>query len=122
SHPAFVGGISPDLERNLLADLIECEGGFRTAVSEDAVLVDGRDLLTDDTVRMLLERRSQPTTIIRAERGMLGDVPGFIAPEVRDPYPPHRWVEAPGCNHSTIINSTDGASLVAETLRAKLIA
>lgn len=121
SHPALGAGISPDVERNLLADLVERDGGFRTAVSEEAVLVDGRDLLVDDDIRYLLDRRSSPTTIIRAEQGMLGQPPGFITPEVRDRYPQHVWVEAVGCNHYTVLNSSDGAPLVARTLRDNLI-
>jgi pimeloyl-ACP methyl ester carboxylesterase len=121
AHPAFSEGIGPDLERNLLADLVEVDGGFRTAVSEDAVLADGRDLLADDEVRHLLDRRTQPTTIIRAEFGMLGGPPPFITDNVRARYAQHRWIEAPGRNHYSVLNSAAGASLVAQTLRDILI-
>jgi pimeloyl-ACP methyl ester carboxylesterase len=121
SHPAFADGISPDLERNLLADLIEVEGGFRTAVDEEAVRTDGHDLLVDHDVRTLLDRRAEPTTIIRAEFGMLGSPPPFITDDVRAAYPQHRWIEAPGVNHYTVINSAVGAALVARTLRDILI-
>ncbi len=82
SHPAFVDGISPDLERNLLADLIEVDGGFRTAVDEAAVRADGHDLLADPRcARSSIGAR--PTTIVRAEFGMLGDPPPFITDDVR---------------------------------------
>ena len=74
-HPAFADGISVDLERDLLADLIEVDGGFRTAVNEEAVRVDGRELLTDHGVRELLDRRDSPTIIIRAANGLLGTPP-----------------------------------------------
>ena len=121
SHPAFGEGISPDLERNLLADLIEVEDGFRTAVRESAVRVDGHDMLTNDDVRHLLDRRQQPTTIVRAEFGMLGAPPPFITDDVRARYPQHRWVDAPGRNHYTVLNSAAGASLVAQALRDILI-
>ncbi len=120
SHPAFVDGISPDLERNLLAELIEVEGGFRAAVSEDAVRQDGRELLVNDEVRTLLARRVQQTTIVRAEFGMMGAPPGFITPEERDRYPQHRWIEAAGLNHYTVMNSPNGAALVAEAVRQNL--
>jgi pimeloyl-ACP methyl ester carboxylesterase len=120
SHPAFVDGISPDLERNLLADLIEVDGGFRSAVDTSAVVADATDLLGDDHVRGLLDRRSAPTTIVRAEFGMLGAPPAFIPPEVRDRYPQHRWVEAPGLNHYTVLNSSAGAGLVADAIRRNL--
>jgi pimeloyl-ACP methyl ester carboxylesterase len=120
-HPAFSDGISPDLERNLLADLIEVDGGFRTAVDETAVRTDGHDLLANPEVRTLLDRRRQPTTIVRAEFGMLGGPPPFIDDRVRARYPQHRWIEAPGLNHYTVINSASGATLVAQALRDILI-
>ena len=120
-HPAFTEGISSDLERNLLADLIEVDGGFRTAVSEAAVRTDGHDLLADAQVRTLLDRRRQPTTIIRAEFGMLGGPPPFVTDDVRSRYPQHRWIEAAGLNHYTIINSATGAALVARTIRDILL-
>lgn len=120
-HPAFEEGIGPDLERNLLADLIEVEGGFRPAVSESAVRTDGCDMLTNDEVRHLLDRRRQPTTIVRAEFGMLGTPPPFITDDVRSRYPQHRWIDAPGRNHYSVLNSAAGASLLAQTLRDILI-
>ncbi len=121
AHPAFGDGISPDIERNLLADLIEVEGGFRTAVSEAAVRADGHDMLAVDEIRHLLDRRHYPTTIVRAEFGMLGTTPPFITDDVRSRYPKHRWIDAPGCNHYTVLNSAAGASLLAQTLRDILI-
>ncbi len=120
-HPAFGDGISPDLERNLLADLIDVDGGFRTAVDEAAVRTDGHDLLADPLVRTLLDRRRQPTTIIRAEFGILGGPPPFITDDVQARYPQHHWVDAPGLNHYTVINSAAGAALVAQSLRDILI-
>lgn len=116
-HPAFVDGIGPHLERNLLADLVEVDGGFRTAVDEEAVLHDGGELLTDDEVRTLLDRRAQPATIVRAEFGMFGEPPPLIAPELCDRYAQHRWIEARGLNHYTVMLSAAGASLVADALR-----
>jgi lipase len=120
-HPAFSEGISPDLERNLLADLIEVDGGFRTAVDETAVRTDGHDMLADREVRTLLDRRPEPTTIIRAEFGMLGGPPPFITDDVCARYPQHHWVDAVGLNHYTVINSAAGAALVAQSLRDILL-
>lgn len=120
SHPAFVDGISPDLERNLLAELVAVDGGFRVGVSEAAVRQDGRELLADDEIRTLLDRRAERTTIVRAEFGMFGEPPGFIPPEERDRYPQHRWVEGPGLNHYTVMNSPNGAALVADAVRQNL--
>ncbi len=117
SHPAFVGHIGPDLERNLLADLMPVDGGFRTATNEEAIRHDGGELLTDDEVRTLLDRREQPATIIRAEFGAFGAPPGLIPTDVRDRYAQHRWIEAHGLNHYTVLLSPAGAALVAGALR-----
>ncbi len=51
-HPAFAGGITPDIERYVLADLVEVDGSFRSSVSEEAVRFDGAELLTDAEVRV----------------------------------------------------------------------
>jgi pimeloyl-ACP methyl ester carboxylesterase len=120
-HPAFSDGISSDLERNLLADLIEVDGGFRTAVDVAAVGADGHDLLANPEVRTLLDRRRQPTTIIRPEFGMLGAPPPMITDAVAARYSQHRWIDAPGLNHHTVISSATGASLVAQSLRDILL-
>ncbi len=119
-HPAYADGISVDLERNLLADLIEVDGGFRTAVDETAVRVDGRELLADDEVRALLDRRSTPTVIIRAPNGIMGVPPPLISDSVRGSYPQHRWIEAEGTNHYTVLVGPTGAQLVAEAVREAL--
>ena len=78
AHPAFGHGIGPDLERNLLTELVEVDDGFRVAVSEEAVRQDGRELLADHEVRELLDRHEAPVTIVRAEFGMLGSPPPLI--------------------------------------------
>lgn len=61
--------------------------------------------------------RADHVPIIRAEFGMLGGPPPFIADSVRARYPHHRWIEAAGLNHYTVINSAAGAALVAQSLR-----
>lgn len=121
-HPAFADGISPDLERNLLGDLVEVDGGFRIAANADAIRLDGTELLADDEVRTVLDRHPQPATIIRAEFGITGERPPFISDDIRDRYPQHHWIEAHGLNHHTIMNSAPGATLLADALRDVLTA
>lgn len=117
-HPAFVDGIGPDLERNLLADLVETDGGFRTMVDPDAVRLNGRELFADDEVRTALDRHSEPATLIRAEFGLMGTPPPLIADDMIDRYPQHRWIRADGLNHYTVMNSSTGATMVADAIRA----
>ncbi len=120
AHPAFAAGISIDLERNLLADLIEVDGGFRTAVNEAAVRVDGRDLLADDQVRSLLSRRTTPTRIVRAPNGLMGTPPPLISEDTVAESSQHLWTTVPDTNHYTVLMDSTGASAVANALRAEL--
>ena len=119
-HPAFAGGLGIDLERNLLADLVEVDGGFRTGVNEAAVMIDGRDLLVDDDVRSLLASRSEPTTVLRAPNGLMGTPPPLIPDEIVAALPQHRWVTVPDTNHYTILLGPAGAAAVAEAVRTEV--
>ncbi|MEP4652851.1 MAG: alpha/beta fold hydrolase, partial [Ilumatobacter sp.] len=121
-HPAFTDGIGLDLQRTLLADLVEAPGGFRSAVSEAAVLIDGRELLLDEHVRTVLTRRNEPTTIVRAPEGMLGALPPLISDETVEAFPDHRWTTVPGTNHYTLLLGVDGASAIAAAIRNELAA
>lgn len=120
--PAFADGIGPDLERNLLADLVEVDGGFRLAVDPEALLADGRDLLSNRAVSGLLERRRATTTVIRAEFGRDRSPTPSISPAQPRRFPQHRWIEATGLDHLTVVLSAEGAALVADTLRSLLVA
>ncbi len=117
-HPAFVAGISPELERILLADLTETDGGFRTMVDAAAVRLNGRELFADEEVRSALDRHPEPATLIRAEFGLMGSPPPLIADDTIDRYPQHRWIRADGFNHYTVMNSASGATMVADAIRA----
>ena len=120
-HPAFAGGLGIDLERNLLADLVEVDGGFRTGVNEAAVMIDGRDLLTDDGIRSLLASRSAPTTVLRAPNGLMGTPPPLIPDEIVAALPQHRWVTVPDTNHYTILLGPAGAAAVADAVRNEFL-
>ncbi len=117
-HPALVAGISEEVADALSADLVEVDDGLRVGVNADAVRVDGRDLFADDEVRSELARCVAPTTLIRAEFGLMGTPPPLIADEMIEWYPRHRWIRADGLNHYTVMNSRSGASTVAEAISA----
>ena len=119
-HPAFADGLSIDLQRTLLADLGEVRGGFRTTVNEEAVLDDGRDLLVDDAVRSVLERRTIPTPVLRAPDGLTGSPPPLISAETVAALPRHRWTTIEGTNHYTILLGSDGARAVAQAIREEI--
>jgi lipase len=116
-HPAFAGGLTPEIERYVLSDLIPCEGGFRSSVNEDAVRFDGEELLTDADVRALLDRRSEPVIVVRAETGLMATPPPLLPPELMERYPQHDWRTVPGSNHYDVLIGEDGAAAVARAIR-----
>lgn len=116
-HPAFADGISVNLERTLLADLIELDGGgWRTAVDADAVRADGRELFGDADVRALLERCAPGVPIVRAPLGLMGEPPPLLRDEVVAEYQQHRWIDVPDTNHYTVLLGPIGAPVVAQAL------
>ncbi len=117
-HPAFAGGITPDIERYVLADLVETDDGFRSSVSEEAVRFDGAELLTDAEVRSAFDRRQEPLRIVRAELGVLAAPPPLIPVECETLYPQHAWTTVAGSNHYDVLIGESGASTVADALSA----
>jgi pimeloyl-ACP methyl ester carboxylesterase len=116
-HPAFEGGLTPEIERYVLSDLAPCEGGFRSVVSEEAVRFDGEELLTDVEIRTLLDRQAQPVRFLRAPNGLMGVPPPLLTEEWIDRYPQHDWRTIEGTNHYSILIGEDGAAAVATALR-----
>ena len=116
-HPAFGTGLTPDLERYVLSDLVPTDGGFRSSVNEQAVRTDGAELLTDPEVRSLLDRRAEPATIVRAEYGLNGAPPPLIPVDAIDRYSQHDWRNLPGTNHYSVLFDGGGAEAVAAALR-----
>jgi pimeloyl-ACP methyl ester carboxylesterase len=117
AHPAFADGLTLEMERYLLSDLVECEGGFRSIVNEQAVRFDGSELLTDDEVRGLFARRTRPLTVVRAETGLMATPPPFVPEHFVDAYPQHDWRFVAGTNHYSILFGEAGAAEVAAALR-----
>ena len=117
-HPAFAGGITPDIERYVLADLVEVDGSFRSSVSEEAVRFDGAELLTDTEIRSAFDRRQEPLRIVRAELGVLAAPPPLIPVEYETLYPQHAWTTVAGSNHYDVLIGESGASTVADALSA----
>ncbi|MGH9134170.1 MAG: alpha/beta fold hydrolase [Ilumatobacteraceae bacterium] len=121
-HPAFAGGITPEIERYVLADLVETERGFHSSVSEEAVRFDGGELLTDGEVRTAFDRRQEPVRIIRAELGLLAAPPPLIPVEYEAQYAQHDWTTVTGTNHYDVLIGEAGASAVADALTAAVSA
>lgn len=117
-HPAFADELTADIERYVLGDLVERDGAWVSAVSEEAVRTDGAELLTDAEVRSLLDA-APPATVVRAETGLFAAPPPLIPVEVMEHHTRHRWVTVPGANHYTVLVGEPGAATVAaEIVRA----
>ena len=116
-HPAFAGGLTPEIERYVLSDLVPCEGGFRSVVNEDAVRFDGEELLTDAEMRSLLDRRAEPVIVVRAETGLMATPPPLLPPELMERYPQHDWRTVPRTNHYDVLIGEVGAAAVAAAIR-----
>jgi pimeloyl-ACP methyl ester carboxylesterase len=117
SHPAFAEGLTPEMERYVLSDLVPCDGGFHSNVSEEAVRADGRDMLTDPEVRGLFDRRRDPLTVIRAETGLMAVPPPFVDGRFVAEYPQHDWRFVPGSNHYSVLFGDQGAAEIADAVR-----
>lgn len=115
-HPAFANGLTPEIERYVLSDLVPCEGGFRSAVSEEAVRADGEELLTDPEIRSLLDRRAEPLVVVRAETGVMATPPPLLPAELIDHYPQHDWRTVAGTNHYDVLIGEVGAAAVARAI------
>jgi len=117
THPAFGGALTPEIERYVLSDLEPCSGGFRSVVNEAAVRQDGAELIIDEEVRGLFDRRAEPVTVIRAETGLNASPPPFIDSQFVTRYPQHDWRMLKGSNHFTVLIGEAGAAMVADSLR-----
>ncbi len=115
-HPAFAGGLTPEIERYVLSDLEQCDGGFRSNVSEEAVTFDGTEMFTDPSVRTLIDRVTMRLSMIRAEAGILAGPPPFVASSSAEQYPQHDWQTIDGTNHYSILIGEAGAEATARAL------
>jgi pimeloyl-ACP methyl ester carboxylesterase len=113
AHPAFAAGLTPEMEKYALDDLIETDRGWVSMINEDAVRTDGADLLLNTTVRSSLDRQTHPITMIRAELGILAQPTPLIPADQMDRYPQHTWITIPGTNHYDVLMGEAGAQAVA---------
>jgi pimeloyl-ACP methyl ester carboxylesterase len=114
AHPAFAAGLTPEMEKYAMDDLIQSDQGWISKVNEEAVRADGADLLLNETVRSSLDRQTHPITMIRAELGILAQPTPFIPAEYMTQYRQHTWVTIPHSNHYDVLMGEQGARAVAK--------
>jgi pimeloyl-ACP methyl ester carboxylesterase len=113
-HPAFAGIWSDEVDAHVQHDLIGEPPEMRSSCVKQAVVENGRDLLTDDHVRTLVERVDAPTKMLWAPRGMVDDPVGLYE-ERRLSGLDHELVA--DTNHFSILLGPHGAKRVASAIR-----
>lgn len=123
NHPAVGPWLDdPIVDAFVRRDLIESSGGLRSAVVDQAVRVDGGEMLLDDQVLEATAVLPVPATLLWATRGLQGQTPGLYD-EVRladlglEPSGITAR-EVPDTDHYSILWSPQGIDAIADTVRA----
>lgn len=120
-HPAFQGDNFNDVAEAYFAyDLQRVGDVWRSPVSKEAVLEDGKGPLKDAPARTALARVQVPSTLLWAPRGLLDQSPGLYPPDVvasaTAELPLVSEAEVPDVNHYSILLSPPGARRVARAV------
>ncbi|MET0903292.1 MAG: alpha/beta hydrolase [Acidimicrobiales bacterium] len=124
AHPAMgePGTWNEDTEAWLDHDLVGTEPELRSSASLEAVRFDGTELLVDREVRRAFNDITQPTVLLRAQRGLLNEVPPLFPDELIDPlrarWPIRLEMLVNDTNHYSILLAPRGAKVVASHLSA----
>ncbi len=120
-HPAVGESWNAYVERYLAYDVHEVGGAWRSKVSRDAVLHDGRETLEDPSSVSGILRSDVPTVLITAPRGLLNQTPGLYPPAaveaVASEHPHIRVRELEDVNHYSLAWSPRGAAELAAAVR-----
>jgi pimeloyl-ACP methyl ester carboxylesterase len=122
-HPAVGPWVDdPGVAAYLARDLVEADGGLRSACVPEAVRVDGGDVLANERVLEATDDLPFPTTLLWATRGMQDQVPGLYD-EVRLAalgLELQRITarEVPDTNHYSIVWAPQGVAAITEEVRA----
>jgi pimeloyl-ACP methyl ester carboxylesterase len=123
AHPALTADWNDDIANYARYDLTGPSGALHSAVVGDAVREDGRDvlMLAADYLAAWDDLRV-PTVLLRAPRGMFGQVPGIITDEIvaeatrRRPDIPIETLDE--ANHYTIVLTDRFAAQIAHHIEA----
>lgn len=122
AHPAFgeTGCWNAHIESYLDYDLAGSPPELRSKVSEAAVLADGRDLLTGDSLRAHMFEVACPVLLLRAPRGLLNQsspqVPDRAVDEWRAVLPDLTEEMVADTNHYTLLLGDKGADRIAQRI------
>lgn len=124
AHPAFREAFNDVVEAHYRYDLVPVGDGWRSPVSKEAVLEDGKGPLQDEAARTALSRVEVAATLLWAPRGLLDQEPGLYPPEtvaeVTSGLPHVEAARVDDVNHYTVLFSEAGARRVADVVSAHL--
>jgi lipase len=125
-HPAMKdeGAWNETMEAYVLYDLMGEAPELRSRVNVETVFGDGRDSLTNEDLRVAIEKISAPIVFMRAPRGILNEPNGLYADDFAaelesriDNLTDHLVEDV---NHFTLVTSERGAASVTEQIRGAL--
>jgi pimeloyl-ACP methyl ester carboxylesterase len=119
-HPALADHWTADVEAYVRYDLTGEAGQMRSRAAADAVRADGREMLAGTPFEDALFRLKDPTPLLTAPAGMLGEPPGMLPPELiatwQERVPQLRPRQVPEVNHYTILFDKQAAAVVARAI------
>jgi pimeloyl-ACP methyl ester carboxylesterase len=119
-HPALADHWTADVEAYARYDLAGEAGSMRSRVVPAAISADSRDVLAEKPFADALGRLTQPTPLLTAPAGFLGEPPGILPPELVEKWaelvPQLRPLRVPDVNHYTIVFDPRGAAAVARAI------
>ena len=120
AHPALADHWTPDVEAYARYDLAGEPGSMRSRVTEAVLSPDSRDVLADKPFADALGRLTQPTPLLTAPAGFLGEPPGLLPADLvaawTERVPQLRPQVVPDVNHYTILFDRQGAATVARAI------
>ena len=120
AHPALADHWTADVEAYARYDLEGEAGSMRSRVVQAAVSTDSRDVIADKPFADALGRLTQPTPLLTAPAGFLGEPPGLLPPELvalwTERVPLLRPQLISDVNHYTIIFDRQAAAAVARAM------
>ena len=114
-HPALAAWWSDAIQAYVEYDLAPDGPPFRSRVSIDAVRGDAEDTLVSDTIQKALEALPRPTSLLRAERGLMNEETPLVPDALAAAFPRVNDLGVVGdTNHYTMVFVDQGVKAIAD--------